>query len=342
MRSFAKALIPWAWAATAALMLPLSDALAQVSERTIKFAFLNQVEHPQGLGAQKFAELVKRKSNGKITVKLFAGGTLGGDLQTVSALQAGTVELTVLNAGLLAPHVKEFAALDIPFLFSSSAEAHAVMDSDFAKRLLNRLSDKGLIGLSYWDLGFRNLTNSKRPINKLEDIAGLKLRVLQLPVYIDLFNTLGANAVPMPFTELYAALETHAVDGQDNPVTLIHNSKFYEVQKYLTLTRHTYNPQVLLMSKKFWDKLSIEEKNLFEAAAAESTDYQRRMSMARESTSLEALRKVGMQINELAPAELARVRDRIKPVVNKASQNVGEATLSELYAAINKVRTAKK
>jgi len=146
----------------------------------------------------------------------------------------------------------------------------------------------------------------------------------------------------MPFTELYTALETHAVDGQDNPVTLIHNSKFYEVQKYLTLTRHTYNPQVLLMSKKFWDKLSIEEKNLFEAAAAESTDYQRRMSMARESTSLEALRKVGMQINELAPAELARVRDRIKPVVNKASQNVGEATLSELYAAINKVRTAKK
>jgi len=330
MRSFAKTLTQLVCATAAALVLPLSAAHAQISERAVKFAFLNQMEHPQGLGAQKFAELVKQNSGGKITVKLFAGGALGGDLQTVSALQGGTVEMTVLNAGLLASQVKEFAALDIPFLFNSSAEAHAVMDSDFAKRLLNRLSDKGLIGLSYWDL------------TKLEDISGLKLRVLQLPVYIDLFNTLGANAVPMPFPELYAALETHAVDGQDNPVTLIHNSKFYEVQKYLTLTRHTYNPQVLMLGKKFWEKLSPEEKKLFEAAAAESTVYQRKISLERETTSLEALKKVGMQVNEVAPAELARIRDRIKPVVNKASQNVGEATLSELYAAINKVRAAKK
>jgi len=342
MRSFAKTLTQLVCATAAALVLPLSAAHAQISERAVKFAFLNQMEHPQGLGAQKFAELVKQKSGGKITVKLFAGGALGGDLQTVSALQGGTVEMTVLNAGLLASQVKEFAALDIPFLFNSSAEAHAVMDSDFAKRLLNRLSDKGLIGLSYWDLGFRNMTNSKRAITKLEDISGLKLRVLQLPVYIDLFNTLGANAVPMPFPELYAALETHAVDGQDNPVTLIHNSKFYEVQKYLTLTRHTYNPPVLMLGKKFWEKLSPEEKKLFEAAAAESTVYQRKISLERETTSLEALKKVGMQVNEVAPDELARIRDRIKPVVNKASQNVGEATLSELYAAINKVRAAKK
>jgi tripartite ATP-independent transporter DctP family solute receptor len=327
--------------AAALMLLPMSAALAQVSERTIKFSFLNSADHPQGLGAAKFAEIVKQKSGGKINVKLFASGALGGDLQTVSALQGGTVEMTVLNAGLLASQVKEFSAMDIPFLFNNSKEAFAVMDSDFAKRLLNRLSDKNLIGLSYWDLGFRNVTNSKRPITKLEDFSGLKLRVLQLPTYINLFNTLGANAVPMPFTELYAALETHAVDGQDNPVTVIYNSKFNEVQKYLSLTRHTYNPQVLLISKKFWSQLSPDEQKLITASAAEATQYQRKVSLEREAGALEALKKAGMQVNELSPAEIARIRDKVKPVIDKASQNIGEAVLADMNTAIATARKAK-
>jgi len=327
--------------AAALMLMPMSAALAQISERTIKFSFLNSADHPQGLGAAKFAEIVKQKSGGKINVKLFASGALGGDLQTVSALQGGTVEMTVLNAGLLASQVKEFSAMDIPFLFNNSKEAFAVMDSDFAKRLLNRLSDKNLIGLGYWDLGFRNVTNSKRPITKLEDFSGLKLRVLQLPTYINLFNTVGANAVPMPFTELYAALETHAVDGQDNPVTVIYNSKFNEVQKYLSLTRHTYNPQVLLISKKFWSQLSPDEQKLITASAAEATQYQRKVSLDREAGALEALKKAGMQVNELSPAEIARIRDKVKPVIDKASQNIGEAVLADMNAAIATARKAK-
>jgi tripartite ATP-independent transporter DctP family solute receptor len=337
MRSIAKI----ACTAAALFMLPLSAALAQVSERTIKFSFLNQADHPQGLGAAKFAELVKQKSAGKFTVKLFAGGTLGGDLQTVSALQGGTVEMTVLNAGLLASQVKEFSAMDIPFLFNNSKEAFAVMDSDFAKRLLNRLQDKNLVGLGYWDLGFRNVTNSKHPIAKLEDFSGLKLRVLQLPTYINLFNTVGSNAVPMPFTELYPALETKAVDGQDNPVTVIYNSKLFEVQKYLSLTRHTYNPQVLLISKKFWSQLSPAEQKIITEASAEATVYQRKVSLEREATALEALKKAGMQVNELSPAEVARIRDKVKPVIEKASQNIGEAVLADLNAAIATARKAK-
>jgi tripartite ATP-independent transporter DctP family solute receptor len=337
MRSVSKIIC----SAAALMLLPLSAALAQVSERTIKFSFLNSADHPQGLGAAKFAEIVKQKSGGKISVKLFASGALGGDLQTVSALQGGTVEMTVLNAGLLASQVKEFSAMDIPFLFNNSKEAFAVMDSDFAKRLLNRLSDKNLIGLGYWDLGFRNVTNSKRPITKLEDFTGLKLRVLQLPTYINLFNTVGANAVPMPFTELYAALETHAVDGQDNPVTVIYNSKLNEVQKYLSLTRHTYNPQVLLISKKFWSQLSPDEQKLISASAAEATQYQRKVSLEREAGALEALKKAGMQVNELSPAEIARIRDKVKPVIDKASQNIGEAVLADMNAAIATARKAK-
>lgn len=321
-----------------ALMLAAGSAGAQIKERTLKFAFQNQKEHPQAIGAQKFADLVAQKSGGKITVKTFPGGALGGDLQTLSALQGGTVELTVMNAGLLSGSIKEFAAVDLPFLFNSGAEADAVVDGPFGRRLLDKLPEKGLVGLGYWDLGFRNMTNSKRPITRLEDVAGLKMRVLQSPIYIDLFNGLGANSVPLPFPELYSALEQRTVDGQENPVTVIASSKFYEVQKYLSLTRHTYNPQAFLMSKKLWDQLSAEERKLIEDAAQEAKLFQRKISREQEAQALEALKKGGMQVNEIAPAEMARLRDKVKPVVEKFSKEIGEATVKELYGEIAKAR----
>lgn len=320
------------------LCLSCAAGAADIKERTLKFAFQNQKDHPQSLGAQKFAELVAQKSGGKITVKLFPGGTLGGDLQTVSALQGGTVELTVLNAGLLSGAVKEFAAVDFPFLFNNGQEADAVVDGPFGKRLLDKLPEKGLVGLGYWDLGFRNLTNSKRPVARLEDIAGLKTRVLQSPIYIDLFNTLGANATPMPFPELYSALEQKTVDGQENPVTVIASSKFYEVQKYLTLTRHTYNPQAFVISKKIWDQMTPDEHKLIQDAAQEAKVYQRKVSREQEGQALEMLKKNGMQVTEVAPAEMTRLRDKVKPVVEKASKDVGEATVKELYSEIAKAR----
>ena len=323
----------------AVLAIAAGTATAEIKERTLKFAFQNQKEHPQAIGAQKFADLVAQKSGGKITVKLFAGGALGGDLQTMSALQGGTVELTVLNAGLLSGAIKEFAAVDLPFLFNSGAEADAVVDGPFGQRLLDKLPEKGLVGLGYWDLGFRNMTNSKRPITKVEDIAGLKLRVLQSPIYIDLFNGLGANAVPLPFPELYSALEQHTVDGQENPVTVIASSKFFEVQKYLSLTRHTYNPQAFLISKKLWDQLAPEERKLIQDSAQEAKLFQRKVSREQETQALESLRKGGMQVNEIAPAEMARLREKVKPVVEKFSNQIGEATVKELYAEIAKARS---
>ncbi|SNS84606.1 tripartite ATP-independent transporter solute receptor, DctP family [Noviherbaspirillum humi] len=325
-------------AASLALLLPLTAAYAQdIKERTIKFSFLNEKEHPQGLGAQKFADLVASKSGNKMKVRLFPGGTLGGDLQTLSALQGGTVEMTVLNAGLLSSLNKEFSALDLPFLFNDAKEADAVVDGPFGKRLFDKLPEKGLVGLGYWDLGFRNLSNSKRPVAKLEDIAGLKIRVVQSPVYIDLFNTLGANAVPMPFPEVYTALEQKAIDGQENPLATIYSSKFHEVQKYITMTRHIYNPQALLMSKKFWDQLSAPEKKVIADAAHEAQAYQRQVSREKDAVAAENLKKAGIQINELPPAEIARIREKVKPVVAKASGDIKDA-VAELNSEIAKVR----
>ncbi|HEX2138019.1 MAG TPA: DctP family TRAP transporter solute-binding subunit, partial [Microvirga sp.] len=209
------------------------EANAQISDRTLRWAQQNSLEHPQGQGAKKFAELVEQKSGGKIKIRIFPSGQLGGDLQNVSALQGGTLDLMVMNAGLLVGVVKDFAVVDLPFLFNTPEEADAVVDGPVGKKLFDKLPEKNLVGLGYFELGFRNVTNSKRPITKLEDFQGLRLRVLQSPLFVELFNTLGANTVPLPFPELYTALEQKVVDGQENPVTVILDSKFQEVQKFL-------------------------------------------------------------------------------------------------------------
>jgi TRAP-type C4-dicarboxylate transport system substrate-binding protein len=175
-------------------------------------------------------------------------------------------------------------------------------------------------------------------VTKLEDIQGLKIRVVQAPTYIELFNTLGANAVPMPFPELYTALEQKTVDGQENPVTLINTSKFYEVQKHLTFTRHTYNPQIVIISKRVWDRLDAEEKKLIEEAAAEARTYQRQLNREADDKALDAVKKAGMQVVELPPAEIARLREKAKPVIEKFSKEASEASFKELQAEIEKVR----
>ena len=327
--------------AAAALGLALvapCPARAEIKDRTLRFAFQLVLEHPQGQGAKRFAELVEQRSGGKIKVRLFGGGQLGGDLQTVSALQGGTLDLSVLNAGLMVGQVKEFGLFDLPFLFESGKQADAVVDGPFGQRLAATLPAKGLVGLGYWELGFRNVTNSRRPINKLEDIAGLKIRVVQSPLYIDLFNTLGVNAVPLPFPEVYTALEQKTVDGQENPVSVVLSNKFSEVQKHLTLTRHTYNPQIVVVSKRTWDRLDPEERTLIEGAAAEAKVYQRQVNRDSEAKAMQDIKAVGVQVVELSPAEMARLREKAQPVIRKFSDGVSEASVKELHAELEKAR----
>jgi tripartite ATP-independent transporter DctP family solute receptor len=329
-------LITSAALATAAL-LPTA-ASAQVKERTLRFAFQNNLEHPQGQGAKKFTDLVGEKSGGKIAIKLFPGGQLGGDLPTVSALQGGTIDLTVLNAGLLVGLDKRFAVLDFPFLFATPEEADYVVDGPVGRRLFEALPGKGLVGLGYWELGFRNVTNSKRPIAKLEDFQGIKLRVLQSPLFIDLFNTLGANATPLPWPEVYSALEQRVVDGQENPYTVIAGAKLYEVQKFVSETRHIYNAQSVLISKKSWDGMSPEEQKIIGEAAKEATAFQRKVSRDSMDAALATLKKGGMQANDLAEAETARIREKVQPVVEKYAKEVGPELVAEVKAEIEKKR----
>lgn len=312
--------------------------LAQAQTRTIKFANQNAKGTPIVMGMDRFAELVEKKSGGKLKVQVYPGGALGSDQANVSALQGGTLEMAAMNSGIFASLEKEFAIYDFPFLFGTPKEADYVVDGPFGQNLHKKLEAKGLVGLGYYELGFRELTNSKRPIRKVEDIAGLKLRVIPNPINVDWVKALGANPTPLPFPELYAALEQKAVDGQENPVATIKGAKLYEVQKYLTLTNHQYNPQSIVVSKKFWDTLSPADQKVLREAAQESVGYERTQSRAALQSGLADLRKDGMEIDELPPAEIAKLRDKMKPVIARHSVTVGEETVKAMQAELAKAR----
>ena len=319
-------------------LLPLSAAIAQdIKERTFKLALQNPKGHPLEQGAAKFSELVAAKSGGKIKVNVFPGGTLGGDAPNVSALQGGTIELVLLNSGILASQVKDFEVYDFPFMFASAKEADAVVDGPFGQKLEAKLQEKGIVGLAYFELGFRQLTNSKRPVNTVEDIAGLKLRVIPNAINVDWVKALGANPTPLAFPELYAALEQKAIDGQENPLSVINANKFFEVQKFLTLTNHQYNPQSLIFSKKVWDTLSPAEKKLLEESAIEAGKFQRQVNRDAAAGQLDALKKAGMTVAEFSPAEQAKLRDKLKPVIDKHGAAI-PATVAELQAELAKLR----
>lgn len=310
---------------------------AQINEHAFRFATVGAAGHPIVAGGEKWAELVSQKSGGKMTVKIFANGVLGGDLQVLSAVQDGTIDFTAMNSGILQTRCKEFAIFDFPFMFNDAKEADAILDGAFGKKLADLLPAKGLVQLAYWELGFRELTNSKRMINKADDIVGLKLRVIQSPIYLETFNALGAVSIPMPFTEVYIALGTKLIDGQENPYSVIETSKFNEVQKFLTVGNHIYNPQSLLASKKKWDALTKDEQRLLLSTAAEARTWQRQNTRAMAETSLANLKKT-MQVSVLPPEEIALIRGRIKPVIDKFSASVGPELVKELQAELEKGR----
>ncbi|HMX10639.1 MAG TPA: TRAP transporter substrate-binding protein [Burkholderiaceae bacterium] len=311
--------------------------LAAAQERTFKFALQNPKGHPLEMGAVKFAELVAAKSGGKMKVNVFAGGTLGGDAANVSALQGGTIDFVQLNSGILASQVKAFEVYDFPFIFANAKEADAIVDGPFGQKLHAMLADKGIIGLAYVELGFRNITNSKRPIKTVEDIAGLKLRVIPNAINIDWVKALGANPTPMAFPEVYAGLEQKAIDGQENPLSVILANKFFEVQKNLAVTNHQYNPQSIIFSKKVWDGLSEADRKVIKDAAVEAAAYQRKVNRDKSADDLQELQKAGMQVTEFSPAEQAKLRDKLKPVVEKHGAAIA-ATVAELQAELAKLR----
>ncbi|WP_280151852.1 TRAP transporter substrate-binding protein [Piscinibacter sp. XHJ-5] len=332
-RTFLKAIV----ASIALASLGLAHA-QDIKERTLKLSLNGPEGHPAVAGMKKFAELVAAKSGDKIKVKLFLGGALGSDQAVTSSVQGGTIEMAVMNSGILASLSKDLAVFDFPFLFANEKESDAVCDGPVGQKLHKELESKGVVGLAYWELGYRQITTSKRAVNKVEDIDGLKLRVIPNPINIDWVKALGGNPTPMPFPEVYGALETKAIDGQENPISVIASNKFWEVQKFVALTNHQYNPQSVIFSKKVWDSMSPAEKKIIQDSAVEATKVQRDASRAAQAANLELLRKNGMTVTELPPAEVAKLREKMKPVIAKYSSSVSETTLRDVQTALAEAR----
>ncbi|MDZ5458321.1 TRAP transporter substrate-binding protein [Azohydromonas lata] len=322
--------------ATTALLLG-GAAQAQVEDRTIRIGTTVPADHPISLGAKKFTEIVAAKSAGKLKVKDYPALALGPELQQQSALIGGVQEMFVPSSATLAGIVREFTLLDLPYLIRNPAQADALMDGPFGQALLAKLPEKGLVGLAMWENGLRHITNSRHPIQKLEDVQGLKIRVQQNPIFIDMFKALKANPVPMSFGEVYGALETKALDAQENPLLVARSAKLYEVQKYASLTGHAYGVIIVLVSKKLWDKLSADERKLLQASALEARDYQRQVSREQARKAMEELKAAGMVINEVAPAELDRMRQAVQPVADRALQTFDPALVRLLRSELERV-----
>ena len=333
-RSIALSLAGLSLTAGLAASLP---ALAQ-EERTIKFGHLNNPDHPVSAGVKKFAELLAAKSGGKLKVQEFPASALGNEMQQQSALQGGVQEMSAPATTSLAGIVKEFGLVDFPFAVANFAQADALLDGPFGQALLARLPEKGLVSLGYWDLGFRNVTNSKRPITKPEDLEGLKLRVIPNPVFLDTFKAFKANPVPMPFAELYGALEAKAVDGQENPFAVILSNKFFEVQKFVSATNHVYAANIILVSKRFWDKLTPAEQKMMNDAANEARSFQRQTSRAAAGKAVAELQAKGMAYNELSPAEQQRMAQVAKPVTDRLAATYDPAIVKLYNDELARVR----
>jgi tripartite ATP-independent transporter DctP family solute receptor len=304
----------------------------------IRFGYGLAEDSNQGRAAKFLVEDLAKRTGGKLRMKGFASASLGSDIQMQNALIGGAQEMTVVSTATLVGIVDDFGVFDLPFIFGNTKEADAVLDGPVGRKLMAKLESKGLVGLVYWENGFRNLTNSKHPITKMDDLKGVKLRVMQNPMYIDMFNSMGANAVPLSFSELFTALESKTVDGQENPVNTIESSKFYEVQKYLSITNHVYSPWIVLASKKWWDGLNADEKKAVMDSAVASRDFERKDSRAEGARALEDLKKKGMQVTVLNEKELDRMRATARPAVLKFAAAGHADLVKELDAQIANLR----
>ncbi|BFO55783.1 TRAP transporter substrate-binding protein [Acidovorax sacchari] len=333
--------IRFALATLVAAIAASGASVAQAQDfkpRIVRFGYGLVDNSNQGRAVRFFAQEVEKATGGKMKVRAIGNASLGSDTQMQQALIGGAQEMMVGSTATLVGIVPEMAVWDTPFLFANVKEADTVLDGPVGEKVKARLEPKGMVGLVYWENGFRNLTNSKRPVTKLEDMGDIKLRVMQNNVFLDSFKALGANAVPLPFSELFTALETRAVDGQENPFNTVVSSKFYEVQKYLTVTNHVYSPWIVTVSKKWWDTLSPAEKKVLQDAAVKSRDFERKDTREEAAKALADLKTKGMQVNELPAAEANRMREKLTSVNAGIAKSVGQETWDAVQAAVKQAR----
>ena len=273
----------------------LAPAAAQVTMRNS--ISIGQNSH-QGVGIDTFAKEVEKRTNGRYKIQNFYSGSLGGERESIEAVQLGTQELTLTSTGPVPNFVPEAKILDIPFLFRDKAHAHAVLDGPIGDEMLKLFEPKGFKALAWAENGVRHMTNNKRAVNGPDDLKGLKMRTMENPIHIAAYKGFGIVPTPMAFPEVFTALQQGTVDGQENPLSVIMAAKFDQVQKHLTLTGHVYSPAVWLMNKAAFDKLSADDKQAFIAAAKEGTKANRARVAEDDAKGVTELRSKGMNVVE--------------------------------------------
>ncbi|KIL45244.1 DctP family TRAP transporter solute-binding subunit [Jeotgalibacillus soli] len=304
------------------------------AEKVIKLGSVNNEQHTLFKGYEKFKEIVEEKTDGNITVEIYPNGQLGDDRAMIEGLQFGTLEAVGVSTSMLANWAPPMLAYDLPFAFPDADTAYQVLDGPYGEKVGKLLEDEGLVFLAYFENGFRQLTNNTREVSSVEDIEGLKIRVMQTPVHIETWSTLGASPTPMAYTELFTAMQQGVIDGQENPYGNTAMDRFYEVQEYMTVTNHVYNPMGLVISKTFFDGLTEEEQQIVLDAADEAGEHQRQLNQEEDQNYKQMIIDGGTKITELTPEAQAEFVETVQGVYDEFADEIGQEYLDEFLAEV--------
>ena len=311
----------------AAALLAAAPAFAQT---TLKVSYSVPKDSHYGDGAVAMCDELEKGTQGRYKCQHFPAAALGGERESIEAVQLGTQDLVVTSTGPLGNFVPETKILDIPFLFRDYAHARAVLDGAIGQDLLKKMPGKGLIGLAWAENGFRHMTNNKRPIKAATDAAGLKLRTMENKVHMEGYKSFGLLPTPMAFPELFTALQQGTVDGQENPIPVILSAKFAQVQKYLSLTGHVYSPAIFILSPKVWSKLNDADKAVFVAAAKKGATAMRKRVNDDEARGVAQLRKDGMEVLEQVDGD--SFRKAVAPAYAQFAKEFGADRIAAIQA----------
>ena len=329
-------LASWALAAASIFATALAPATAQQAQPIIiKFSHVVAADTPKGKGSERFKELAEKYTNGRVKVEVYHNSTLYKDKEELEAQQLGAVQMLAPSNAKFGPlGIKEFEVLDLPMLIPSLASLRKVTEGPIGLGMLAKLDSVGLIGLGYWDNGFKVMTANK-PLRNVEDFKGLKMRIQPSKVLQAQFKALGSIPQALAFSEVYQSLQTGVVDGQENTPANIYSQKMHEVQKYMTLSNHGYIGYVVVVGKPFWNGLPADVREQLTKAMNEATKYVNEISQKENDDAIEGVRKAGRtQIIDLTPAELEQWRKAMLPVYDEMGDRVGKQLILDIQKTV--------
>jgi C4-dicarboxylate-binding protein DctP len=319
-------------AAAAAAMLSVAGFATAQQPIVIKFSHVVALDTPKGKGAEQFKKLAEERTKGRVKVEVYPNSTLFKDGEEMEALQLGSVQMLAPSLAKFGPlGVREFEVFDLPYIFDDYEELHKVTSGPVGQALFKKLESKGIVGLAYWDNGFKDMSANK-PLKVPADYKGIKMRIQSSKVLGDEMKALGAIPQVMAFSEVYQALQTGVVDGTENPPSNFYTQKMHEVQKYLALTNHGYLGYAVIVNKKFWDGLPPDVRTTLEGAMKDATKYANDIAKKENDDALEAVKKSGRtQIITLTPEEKAAMKKALVVVHKENESRVGKDTIAEVY-----------